>query len=161
KAADEMRQRVEALVPDCKVWISTFHSLGAKLMRIYADRMNMDRNFTIYDQDDRKKLLKEAIAGADIAEDKYGPDPIGAAISKAKNKLIRPEDYQYAMRANDFFGEIVARVYGVYERRLRAANAVDFDDLLLMPALALRTNEELRAELDDRFRFVLIDEYQD
>src|SRR5439155_3827628 len=80
---------------------------------------------------------------------------------KAKNKLIRPDAYQYAMRANDFFGEVVARVYGVYERRMRAANAVDFDDLLLMPALALRSNEELRSELDARFRYVLIDEYQD
>jgi len=161
KAAGEMRERVETLVPDCKVWMSTFHAFGAKLMRIYADRMNMDRNFTIYDQDDRKKMLKESIGLADVAEDKFSPDQIGAAISKAKNRLVRPDAYQDAMRANDFFGEVVARVFGVYERRMRAANAVDFDDLLLMPALALRANEELRAELDARFRYILIDEYQD
>ena len=106
-------------------------------------------------------MLKEAIALADVAEDKFTPDQVGGAISKAKNRLVRPENYQYAMKATDFFGEVVARVYGVYERRMRAANAVDFDDLLLMPALALRTNEELRAELDARFRYILIDEYQD
>ena len=161
KAAGEMRQRVASLVPDCKVWISTFHALGAKLMRIHADRMSLDRNFTIYDQDDRKKILKEALTLAEVDDTKYTPDQVGAAISKAKNKLIRPENYQFALKATDFFGEVVARVYGVYERRLRAANAVDFDDLLLMPALALRANEELRADLDARFRFILIDEYQD
>src|SRR5262245_20631940 len=161
KAAGEMRERVEALVPDCKVWISTFHSLGAKLMRIHADRMEMDRNFTIYDQDDRKKMLKESIGLADLKEDKFTPEQVGAAISRAKNKLVKPDAYQYAMKANDYFGEVVARVYGVYVRRMRAANAVDFDDLLLMPALALRSNEELRAELDARFRYILVDEYQD
>src|SRR5262249_55753336 len=119
KAANEMRQRVEALVPDCKVWISTFHSLGARLLRIHAERLNLDRNFTIYDQDDRKKLIKDAAAAADLEESKFTPDQFGAAISKAKNQLILPDRFS----AYDYFTESAARVYAVYQRRLREANA--------------------------------------
>src|SRR6516162_2896142 len=159
KAAGEMRQRVEALAPNSKVWISTFHSFGAKLLRIYAERLNMDRNFTIYDQDDRKRVVKDALAAAGLDDAKFSPDQISAAISKAKNKLLRAD--QYGAKANDFFEQTVARVYPYYERRLRESNAVDFDDLLMIPALALKHNAELRAELDHRFRFLLIDEYQD
>src|ERR1044071_9801536 len=91
KAAGEMRQRVEALVPNAKFWISTFHALGAKLLRIYADRVSMDRNFTIYDMDDRKKVRKDAIETAGVDNVRITPDHIGAAISKAKNQLILPE----------------------------------------------------------------------
>jgi DNA helicase-2/ATP-dependent DNA helicase PcrA len=157
KAASEMRQRVEALVPDAKLWISTFHSFGAKLLRIYADRLQMDRNFTIYDMDDRKKVIKDAMEATVRESARVTPDQIGAAISKAKNQLILPERHP----AYDYFTEIVSRVYAVYQRRMKESNAVDFDDLLLIPALTLRHNEELRSELDHRFRFLLIDEYQD
>jgi DNA helicase II / ATP-dependent DNA helicase PcrA len=157
KAAGEMRQRVEALVPDAKLWVSTFHSLGAKLLRIYADRLNLDRNFTIYDMDDRKKVLRDAVEAAGLDKTRFTPDQFGAAISRAKNQLILPEQF----RTHDYFSESAARIYAVYQRRMREANAVDFDDLLLIPALALRHDEELRAELDNRFRFLLIDEYQD
>ena len=157
KAAGEMRQRVESLVPDAKLWVSTFHSFGAKLLRIYADRLSLDRNFTIYDMDDRKKVLRDAVEGSGLDNTRFTPDQVGTAISRAKNQLILPERF----KTYDFFTESVSRVYPVYQRRLREANAVDFDDLLLIPALALRHNEELRAELDDRFRFLLIDEYQD
>jgi DNA helicase-2/ATP-dependent DNA helicase PcrA len=159
KAAGEMRQRVEAIVPQSRVWICTFHSLGAKLLRIYGERLSLDRNFTIYDQDDRKKVIRDALETAGLDDKKFTPDQIGRAISKAKNKLIRAD--RYAAHAHDYFTEIVSRVYPIYEKKLRAANAVDFDDLLLIPALALRHDEDLRAELDARFRFLLIDEYQD
>lgn len=157
KAAGEMRQRIEKLVPNSPVWISTFHSLGARLLRTYADRLHWDRNFTIYDTDDRKKLLKDALESAGITHARFSPEAIGGAISRAKNQLITPERYP----AKDFFSETVARVYAVYQRRLRETNAVDFDDLLLLPALALRHDAELREELQDRFRYLLIDEYQD
>jgi DNA helicase-2/ATP-dependent DNA helicase PcrA len=159
KAAGEMRQRVEQLVPGNRVWVSTFHSLGARLLRQYADRLNIDRNFTIYDPDDRAKLVKDALAAAGIDDVKFTPERIAGAIGKAKNQLQTPR--QFAESARDFFHQTVARVYGVYEKRLRDANAMDFDDLLYLPALALKLNEELRAELDARFRYVLIDEYQD
>jgi DNA helicase-2/ATP-dependent DNA helicase PcrA len=157
KAAGEMRQRVEAIVPDARLWVSTFHSFGAKILRIYADRLSLDRNFTIYDMDDRKKVLREAVEDAGIGDTRFTPDQFGGAISRAKNELTLPEQF----RTYDYFTESAARVYAVYQRRLRKANAVDFDDLLLIPALALRHDRELRAELDDRFRFLLIDEYQD
>jgi DNA helicase-2/ATP-dependent DNA helicase PcrA len=159
KAAGEMRQRVQALLGESRVWISTFHSLGARLLRQYGDRLSLDRNFTIYDQNDRTRLVKAALEAANIDNVRFTPERIESAISKAKNQLLGPE--RYAEKAADFFTQTVARVYPEYEKRLRAANAVDFDDLLLWPALALRHDPELRAELDARFRFVLIDEYQD
>jgi DNA helicase-2/ATP-dependent DNA helicase PcrA len=159
KAAGEMRQRVEDLKPGNRVWISTFHSLGARLLRQYGERLSLDRNFTIYDQSDRARIVKVALEDAGIDQSRFTPDAISAAISKAKNQLLSPE--KYAERANDFYGQTVARVYPAYEKRLRDANALDFDDLLYWPALAMKHDQELRAELDARFRFVLIDEYQD
>jgi len=161
KAAGEMKNRVEKLVPGNKVWVSTFHSLGARLLRQYGDRMDTkrDRNFTIYDMDDRNKLVKDALEASGIDNVKFSPDRIGGAISKAKNQLITPPEYKRT--ATDFFQQTVAAVYPRYENRLCNANAMDFDDLLYLPAMALKLNEELRAELDARFKYVLIDEYQD
>jgi DNA helicase-2/ATP-dependent DNA helicase PcrA len=159
KAAGEMRGRVEQLVPGNRVWVSTFHSLGARLLRQYGDRLGLDRNFTIYDMDDRAKLVKDALEASGIDNVKFSPERIGGAISKAKNQLVTPP--QYERTATDFFSQTVAKVYPLYEKRLRAANAMDFDDLLYLPAMALKNNEELRAELDSRFKYVLIDEYQD
>jgi DNA helicase-2/ATP-dependent DNA helicase PcrA len=159
KAAGEMRQRVEALVPGHRVWISTFHSMGARLLRQYGDRLGLDRNFTIYDQSERTRVVKAALESANIDNVRFTPEAIQSAISKAKNQLLTPDGY--AKQALDFFGQTVAHVYPYYEKKLRDANALDFDDLLLWPALALKNDPELRAELDARFRFVLIDEYQD
>ena len=159
KAAGEMRGRVEALVPGNRVWVSTFHSLGARLLRQYADRLGIDKNFTIYDTDDRNKLVKDALNAAGFDDVKFSPERLSGAISKAKNALLTPN--QYEKTANDFFSQTVAKVYHGYEKRLRAANGMDFDDLLYLPAMALRTNEEFRRDLDARFKYVLIDEYQD
>lgn len=159
KAAGEMKQRVEMLVPGCPVWISTFHSLGARLMRQYADRFGLDKNFTIYDQEERKRVVKMALEDAEVDNVRFTPDNIQGAISKAKNQLLSPE--RYAAKAHDFFGLVVAQVYPAYEKRMRECNALDFDDLLYWPALALKNDPEFRAELDSRFRYVLIDEYQD
>jgi DNA helicase-2/ATP-dependent DNA helicase PcrA len=159
KAAREMRERVEKLAPGNRVWILTFHSLGARLLRMYADRLGFDKNFTIYDVDDRNKLVKEAILLADVDDTRFKADQVAGAISKAKNQLLTPS--QFANSAHDFFAKTVAKVYPLYEKKLRAAHAMDFDDLLFLPAMALRHDEELRAELDNRFQHVLVDEYQD
>src|SRR5262249_42726938 len=159
KAAGEMKQRVESLVPGCRVWISTFHSFGARLLRLYADEIGVDRNFTIYDQTDRAKVVKVAIEDLGVEKSRFTPDTIAGAISKAKNQLQSPE--RYARTANDFFAQTVAAIYPIYEKRLRDANAFDFDDLLYWPAMALKNLPELRETLDSRFRYVLIDEYQD
>lgn len=159
KAAGEMRHRIESLVPDTSVWISTFHSMGARLLRMYGDRLGLNRNFTILDQSDRARMLKLALEDAGMDESRYKPETLSQAISKAKNQLLSPE--KYGARAGDFFTTTVAKIYPIYEKRLRDANALDFDDLLYWPALALKNDPELRAELDSRFRYVLIDEYQD
>jgi DNA helicase II / ATP-dependent DNA helicase PcrA len=159
KAAGEMRQRIEALVPQSRVWVSTFHSLGARLLRQYANRLGLDPNFTIYDQADRIRVVKAVLESAKIDNVHFTPERIQAAISKAKNQLLSPENY--AARAADYYSHIVSQVYPVYEKRLRDASALDFDDLLLWPALALKHDAELRSELDARFQYVLIDEYQD
>jgi len=159
KAAGEMRQRVEQLVPGNRVWVSTFHSLGARLLRQYGDRLNIDKTFTIYDIDDRNRLVKDALATAGLDDVKFTPDRIAGAISKAKNQLLTPKLYE--QQTSDFFTQAVAKAYHLYEKKLRAVNGMDFDDLLYLPALALKLNEELRADLDRRFQYVLIDEYQD
>jgi DNA helicase-2/ATP-dependent DNA helicase PcrA len=159
KAAGEMKQRVEAILPGRGMWISTFHSLGVRLLRQYGERLGLDRNFTVYDQADRVRMTKAALDSAKIDNVRFTPDSIQSAISKAKNQLLSPE--QYAGRARDFFSTVVANVYAAYEKKMRDANALDFDDLLYWPALALKNDPELRAELDARFRYVLIDEYQD
>jgi len=159
KAAGEMRQRVEQLLPRSRLWISTFHSFGVRLLREYGERLGLDRNFTIYDQSDRTRMVKTSLELAGVDNVRFTPETIQAAISKAKNQLLTPD--QYSRHAHDFFTQTVAGAYEVYEKRMREANALDFDDLLLWPALALKNDEELRAELDARFRYVLIDEYQD
>ncbi len=159
KAAGEMKQRVEALLPGRGVWISTFHSLGVRLLRQYGERLGLDRNFTIYDQSDRLRVVKSAVEACNFDSIRFTPETIQAAISKAKNQLLLPLDY--AGTASDFFTTVVARVYAAYEKKLRDANALDFDDLLLWPALALKNDAELRTELNARFRYVLVDEYQD
>ncbi|HEX3146765.1 MAG TPA: UvrD-helicase domain-containing protein [Gemmataceae bacterium] len=159
KAAKEMKSRVDALVPGNRVWVSTFHSLGARLLRQYGERIGLDRNFTIYDTDDRNKVVKLSLEAAGFDNVKFTPERIGGAISKAKNQLLTPE--KYAATGSDFFTNTVAAVYAIYQKKLRQANGLDFDDLLYIPALALKLDEELRAELDGRFKFVLIDEYQD
>src|SRR5262249_296891 len=159
KAAGEMKARVEALVPGHRVWISTFHSLGARLLRQYADRLSLDRDFTIFDQSDRLKVVKMALEDASIDATPFTPETLMAAISKAKTQLRSPAGS--AGQARDFFSQAVARISPIYEKRLRDTNGLDFDDLLYWPALALKHDPELRAELDARFRYVLIDEYQD
>jgi DNA helicase-2/ATP-dependent DNA helicase PcrA len=159
KAAGEMRQRIDALSPGNKVWISTFHSLGVRLLRQYHDRFDVDRNFTIYDQNDRVTIVKQALEDAGIESGRATPESVMSAISKAKNELRSPE--RYGREAKDFFEHLVTKVYTAYERRLRNANALDFDDLLYWPALTLKNKPDFRAELDARFRFVLVDEYQD
>jgi DNA helicase-2/ATP-dependent DNA helicase PcrA len=159
KAAGEMKQRVEALLPGRGVWISTFHSLGVRLLRQYGERLGLDRRFTIYDQADRVRVVKSALDACNIDNVRFTPETIQSAISKAKNQLLLPD--KFAQTANDFFTTVVAKVYAAYQERMKTANALDFDDLLLWPALVLKNDPELRADLDARFRYVLVDEYQD
>jgi DNA helicase-2/ATP-dependent DNA helicase PcrA len=159
KASDEMRSRVEQLAPGERVWVSTFHRFGARLLREYSEFVGLPAHFTIYDVDDARQTLRRAIEAAKIRTAHYTPERIAAAISDAKNKLITADRYE--PRVGSPLSHVVAEAYPAYQKRLLASGAVDFDDLLLHVANLLHQNAEVRAELDDRFRYLLVDEYQD
>jgi len=159
KAADEMQRRVAELVPGERVWLSTFHRFGAMLLRRYADYVGLQPNFTIYDTSDSRQTIKRVIEARDINTLNYSPDRLHEAISSAKNRLITADKYE--PRASSMLGRVVAEVYPAYQERLLASSAVDFDDLLLHVAQLLYDHPEIRAELDERYRYVLVDEYQD
>ncbi len=159
KAADEMRQRVARLSAGSRVWLGTFHRFCAQQLRRYAALVGMRENFSIYDTDDSLKLMREAIEDAKVELIHETPSRIAAAIGWAKNDLITAEHYCAA--PGDPLGAIVQRVYPHYQRRLLAANAVDFDDLLMHIAVLLRENDDLRQTLDAQYRYIMVDEYQD
>ena len=159
KAADEMRSRVEQLAPGQPVWMSTFHRFCARLLRQYATQVGLTENFTIYDTSDSRQALKRTLEENHIDAALYSPERIAAAISWAKNNLLTAEQYQ--PRPGNPLGSVVAKVYPLYQARLLASSAVDFDDLLLHVATLLRENPETRSTLDARYRYILVDEYQD
>ena len=162
KAAKEMKSRVEGLVGDVanRIWLSTFHSFCAKFLRFELDNfLGYNSNFTIYDTSDSQAVIKAALKALNL-DDKYYPvgSMIGA-ISDAKNKLLFASDFR--KQARDFYQQKVADVYEYYERELRKNNALDFDDLLLVAVKLLQSNEAVLDKYSKRFRYVMIDEYQD
>jgi len=159
KAADEMKSRVKALAGGEPVWISTFHRFCARLLRRHANLVGLESGYSIHDTSDSKQTLKRAIKNIKLERSHITPERIAGEISWAKNNLIVAEKYQPRRRSE--LGEIVSVVYPAYQQLLRKANAVDFDDLLLYVAVLLKENEPLRAEIDERYRYVLVDEYQD
>ena len=162
KAAKEMKSRVEGLVGDVanRIWLSTFHSFCAKFLRFELDNfLGYNSNFTIYDTSDSQVVIKAALKALNL-DDKYYP--VGAmisAISDAKNKLMFASDYR--KQARDFYQQKVADVYEYYERELRKNNALDFDDLLLVAVKLLQSNAAVLEKYSKRFKYVMIDEYQD
>ena len=162
KAAKEMKSRVEGLVGDVanRIWLSTFHSFCAKFLRFELDNfLGYNSNFTIYDTSDSQVVIKAALKALNL-DDKYYP--VGAmisAISDAKNKLMFASDYR--KQARDFYQQKVADVYEYYERELRKNNALDFDDLLLVAVKLLQSNTAVLDKYSKRFKYVMIDEYQD
>jgi DNA helicase II / ATP-dependent DNA helicase PcrA len=159
KAADEMQSRLKRLAPQQAVWVGTFHRFCAQLLRKYAQFVGLQANYTIYDVADGGQALRRAIARLKIDSAQATPDGIAKAISWAKNNLISPE--QYLPKWDNLLGATVKEVYPAYQAQLRSSNAADFDDLLLHVATLLRENPEVRRDLDDRYRFILVDEYQD
>ncbi|MDA7492672.1 UvrD-helicase domain-containing protein [bacterium] len=159
KAADEMRTRVDSLAPGQPVWMGTFHRFCAQLLRRHATMVGLSENYSIYDTSDSKQAMKRAIAAAGVSTTHASPDQIASSISHAKNRLTTPEMMEgHALKPRD---AIAARVYPVYQKQLLTANAVDFDDLLLHIARLLRENPEIRSELDHKYKYILVDEYQD
>ena len=161
KAAAEMRERLGGLVgPRSRgMWVSTFHSMCVRILRADAERMGFTRNFTIYDTDDQKRLYKEIMSELDIDPKRFPVNALMNRISTAKNELIVPGDF--AKQASDPVGKVAARVYERLQQRLKAANAFDFDDLLLYAYLLLKHHEDVLAAYQDRFRYIIVDEYQD
>jgi DNA helicase II / ATP-dependent DNA helicase PcrA len=159
KAAGEMKERIEALVPRSGVWVGTFHGLCARLLRTYAPLVGIDRGFTIFDQSDRLRAVKDAMEKLELEDAAVTPERVDSAISRAKNDLVTPEIM--SKRAGDHVQAVTAKVYARYQERLRAASAVDFDDLLVHLVTILKKHPDVRAQLDARFRYVLVDEYQD
>lgn len=162
KAAKEMKSRVEGLVGDVanRIWLSTFHSFCAKFLRFEIDRfLGYNSNFTIYDTSDSQAVIKAALKALNL-DDKYYPvGAMIAAISDAKNQLLFASDFR--KQARDFYQQKVADVYEYYERELRKNNALDFDDLLLVAVKLLQSNAAVLDKYSHRFRYVMIDEYQD
>jgi DNA helicase-2/ATP-dependent DNA helicase PcrA len=161
KAADEMARRIERLSGETSVWVGTFHRFCARMLRKYAPLVGLQPNYTIYDVEDSLRALRVALERLRVQpqRNRFTPEAIAKAISWAKNNLISPE--RYAPRAGHDLGAVVRDAYPAYQRQLAASNAVDFDDLLFHLATILHDNPEIRAGLDERYRFILVDEYQD
>ena len=161
KAAGEMRERTEALVPDTRPpLVTTFHSFCARMLRQYADVLDLDPRYTIYDTADQKAAIKRALGQLNLDPTHFDPGRCAEFISRAKNRLQRARHYAASPRT-DFWAKNFARIYEAYEAILAESHALDFDDLLLEVGLGMREHPEFRAALGERFHYILIDEYQD
>ncbi|WP_263790625.1 ATP-dependent helicase [Salinibacter sp.] len=161
KAANEMQERVEALVGDDArgMWVGTFHSSFARLLRMEGDKIGYSEDFSIYDTTDSKRLIRQQMKGRSLDTDVVKPRSVQRMISSAKNEMIDPQEYADLARGDQ--QEIVAEVYPAYERALRQANALDFDDLLLKPIELFEQHEDVLEKYQRRWQYVHIDEYQD
>ncbi|MFZ0215193.1 MAG: UvrD-helicase domain-containing protein, partial [Candidatus Dormiibacterota bacterium] len=158
KAAREMRERVAHLVGDDGVrWVGTFHATAARILRRDAERIGLSPSFNIFDEDDQRATLRRVLDEFRLDAKRYAPGMLSNAISKAKNELVMPDDYP----VRSFADEVVRRCYARYEELLRASGGLDFDDLLGKTVLLLQSDAEALERWRDRFRYVLVDEYQD
>jgi DNA helicase II / ATP-dependent DNA helicase PcrA len=161
KAAGEMRSRLESLLPDVarRIWILTFHAACGRILRREAPRLGYRTNFTIYDQADQVRLVKQCLEELERDPKRFPAKGIHEHISTAKNQLIGPAEYR--RRVESFYDQTVADTYELYQRRLFGANAVDFDDLLMLTVDVLERFPEAKERWQKAFRYVLVDEYQD
>src|SRR5438552_5733822 len=161
KAAGEMRERLQRLLGRSGqgLWILTFHAACGRILRREAQRLGYRSNFTIYDQADQIRLVKQCLEELERDPKRFTPRGIHNQISQAKNQLIQPDEY--ASRVQSFYDQTVADVYQLYQRRLFASNAVDFDDLLMLTVDVLERFPEAREKWQQAFRYILVDEYQD
>src|SRR5437762_3372128 len=161
KAAGEMRSRLEGLLGDTarRIWILTFHAACGRILRREAPRLGYRSNFTIYDQADQVRLTKACLEELERDPKRFVPRGIHAQISTAKNDLVGPEEYRE--RVSSFYDQTVADAYDLYQRRLFASNALDFDDMLVLTVRLLESFPEAREKWSNAFRYILVDEYQD
>ena len=162
KAAGEMRERVDQIVDFGAedIWVSTFHSTCVRILRRYIDRLGYDRSFTIYDGDDQKTVIKEVCKKLNIDTKIYKERTLLSAISSAKDEMIGPKEYLLRSEG-DYARQRIAQVYEEYQKRLKSNNALDFDDLLFKTVELFKTDAEVLNYYQDRFKYIMVDEYQD
>ena len=162
KAASEMRERVDKIVGMGaeSIWVSTFHSMCVRILRRYIDRLGYDTNFTIYDTDDQKTLMKDVCRFLQLDTKVYKERTLLGTISSAKNEMISPEEFQIQAEG-DFTKKKIAEAYIEYEKEMRANNALDFDDLLVKTVQLFQTQPDVLEYYQNRFRYIMVDEYQD
>lgn len=165
KAANELKERLGRMLGEevaADVWASTFHSACVRILRRDIDRLGFDRSFTIYDSDDSKRVIKDIIKELELEEKSFPPREVQSIISRAKNDMQTPEDFAEQGKAiNDWRKIRMGKVYSLYNKKLRDANALDFDDLLWHTVRLLETAGDVREYYQRKFRYILIDEYQD
>ena len=162
KAAGEMRERVDRLVDfgAQDVWVSTFHSACVRILRRHIERLGYDRNFTIYDTDDQKTLMKDVCRSINIDTKQFKERMLLSAISSAKNEMVTPSEFE-GMAGGDYVKKKTAEVYWEYERQLKSNNALDFDDLLLKTVQLFQDCPDVLELYQERFHYIMVDEYQD
>ena len=165
KAANEIKSRLSSALDDAQgadaIWSGTFHSVCVRILRTYGERRGYDRGFTIYDTTDTKNAITECIKSLDIDEKSLPIKSVMAEISRAKDNMLTPEQYADEFGVKDFRLRQIARVYRAYQDRLKQSNALDFDDIIMQTVLLLEEDEEARTYYQNKFRYVLVDEFQD
>ncbi len=162
KAAAELKTRLAAKLGDYgeNVWASTFHSSCVKFLRRDIDKIGYDKSFVIFDTQDSQTVIRECLKDLNLDSKDYSPKAIASAISQAKNELVSPKDYALLFK-NDYYKSIVSKVYSLYQTKLINCNALDFDDLIMCTVKLFEENPDVLAYYQDRFKYILVDEYQD
>ena len=162
KAAREMRERVDQIVGygSENIWVSTFHSTCVRILRRFIDRIGYERSFSIYDTDDQKALMREVCKYLQIDTKRMPERSLLSAISKAKDELISPEEFE-KRAGGDYNERKYAQVYKEYQKRLKSSNALDFDDLIFKTVELFMNDKEALTYYQNRFRYIMVDEYQD
>src|SRR3989442_1842561 len=161
KAANEMKERIVQLVGERSrsIWVGTFHATCARILREAGAHGGVERDFLVYDDGDQMTLIRECLYQLQIDEKKFAPRAVLSHISRAKEKLIGPDEF--SLHFQGFFESICAKVYPLYQERLRQTKALDFDDLLMLTVRLFQQHADVLETFQNRFRYILVDEYQD
>ncbi len=162
KAANEMKTRIESIIGSASegMWISTFHSCCVRILRGCIDRLGFEKNFVIYDSDDSKTVIKDCLKELNLDDKIFSPKSVSAQLSKAKDEMIEPDEYE-TINSKDYRLSKIAQVYKLYQEKLKRNNAIDFDDLIFFTVKILRENEDVLKIYQNKFRYIMVDEYQD
>ncbi len=165
KAANEIKARLRAALPEDQgvdsIWAGTFHSISARILRAFGDRVGYDKSFTIYDATDTKNAVTEVMKSLNVDEKSLPVKSVIREISRAKEQLLTPEQYAAEYGVRDYRLKMIGRVYDAYQKRLRTSGAMDFDDLIMQTVLLLESDAEVRRTYQEKFRYVSVDEFQD